>query len=231
MGRLMFTSSFAVENVMRIIFRLTRTSSDAIFPYNSRAQNILIHFRFAAQSFMMSFTSYVYDTAIGGNFDAFLARISSAESSPDLAAENYFSDVFSLMQRHSRVMDDILSACLLRSVQKAVREILEAVLGSIVEFGVLVGNVKNGHVKAAEAALKVEELFDLFKEKRNLLVGLPSCFEFKVITTYIFLHARRKPCIGLLIRTRRPRVSTPRIALIEPKKEVCLWLPVGLKLW
>lgn len=156
---------------MRIMFRLTRTSSVAIFPYNSRAQNILIHFRFAVQSFMSSLSSYVYDTAIGGNFDAFLAHITSAESSPDLASEEYFSDVFSLMQRHSRVMDDILSACLLRTVQKAVREVLESVLGSIVEFGVLIGNVRSGHVKAAEAAVNVEELFGLFKEKCSLLVG------------------------------------------------------------
>ena len=161
----------AVESAVRILFRVTRTSSDLVFPYDSRAQGILIHFRFAAQSFLASFASYVYDTAIGGNFDAFLSRIASAESSPDLSAENYFADVFSLMQRHSRVLDDILSACLLRTVQKTVREVLEAVLATIVDFAVLIGNTRSGHIPTTKAAANVEELFILFKEKRNLLVS------------------------------------------------------------
>jgi hypothetical protein len=68
-------------------------------------------------------SGYVFDSAIRGNFDPFLSQLASSPSTHDTRPPN-FSDVFELAQCHSALLNDILSACLLRSGQKGVGDLL-----------------------------------------------------------------------------------------------------------
>ena len=129
---------------MRTVFRVTRPSSiDRVFADYTGSQSLVLHFRFAAQAFLSSFSAYVTDTAIRGNIDVFIARVRHAELIASSGSEQDigpFADVYALMQRHSRVLDSILAACLLRGAQRAVGDILRALLEVLLEFAVLVGN-------------------------------------------------------------------------------------------
>ena len=71
-----------LENVTRILFRLTRAATTPLFPTLAPAQKLLLHFRFVVQSFVMGLSSYVYDIAIGSNIDAFLERLAAALALP-----------------------------------------------------------------------------------------------------------------------------------------------------
>jgi hypothetical protein len=123
-----------------------------------------LHFRFVAHSFVSNFSSYVFDTAIRGNFDPFVARLSSS-SLPD------FSDVFALAKAHSVLLDDILSACLLRSGQKAVGEVLRCALELILEFAIVVGELWRGRMEEYRAATVLEDVEGRFLEKMGVLVS------------------------------------------------------------
>lgn len=177
---------------MRLLYRLTRPSASILlFSSNRLANSTFLHFRFAAQSFLTVLLSYVYDTAIGGNVDAFIALVASAESasSPYSFTPNHspFPNVLSLTTRHARVMDDVLAACLLRGAQHAVRDILHACLVTILDFAVLIGDVCGSGMEASkgvevrelevnkweqEKVVKMESLFTRFQAKRDLLVRL-----------------------------------------------------------
>ncbi|KAI0371144.1 hypothetical protein BV20DRAFT_1120885 [Pilatotrama ljubarskyi] len=174
-----------VENVVRTLFRITRKASSPLFPTLTPANKLLLHFRFVAHGFVMVLSSYVYDVAIGSNMDAFLARLSSPPSPPQQdphrlhprdgdgdgkAGPALFADVFGLAEHHSRVLDDVLSSCLLRSGQKAVGDILRQCMELVLELGVLAGNLKDGHVEEYEAAPVLEALWSRFRAKMSTFV-------------------------------------------------------------
>jgi len=92
-----------VQNALAAFFRMT--SGPPLFPTLTFANNLLLRFRFAAQSFVSVLASHVPDVAVRGNVDPFLA----------LLTPSTFTDVFELADAHSDMMDDVLSACLLRS--------------------------------------------------------------------------------------------------------------------
>ncbi len=146
------------------------------FPTFASSQQLFLHFRFLASSFIASLTSYVYDAAIGENFDAFLKKLENSAAERD----GTFSDAFTLADYHSRVMDDILSACLLRSSQKAVGDVLRGVLDVILEFGILMSDRQRGILKEYQTTEPLEELFGKFRKRFRTLVSLTLCF----------LHAR-----------------------------------------
>ncbi|EJD00395.1 uncharacterized protein FOMMEDRAFT_169871 [Fomitiporia mediterranea MF3/22] len=171
-----------VETAMRLAFRLTRRYSfEHVFVNYPNAQSLIQPFRFAAQAFLSAFSAYVADTAIRGNVDAFIARVRYAETVATSNPENQtgpFVDVYALMQRHSRTLDAVLAACLLRSAQRAVGDIMRALLEVILEFAVLVGNayrfaggnVKEGVFDEERAAMRVEALYGKFCKTRDALV-------------------------------------------------------------
>ena len=140
----------------------------------------------------MSLSSYVYDIAIGSNIDRLLARLAAA-ASPELAISTSssdsdttepksdaaaFADVFSLGEHHSRVLDDVLSSCLLRSGQKAVGDILRQCMECVLELGVLAGELRDGNLEEYEAAPLLEDLWGRFRAKMTTFVSgmLGSCF-------------------------------------------------------
>ncbi|KAL5514041.1 hypothetical protein ACEPAG_2802 [Sanghuangporus baumii] len=170
-----------VEAAMRAVFRVTRHCSIVhVFADYPNAQNLVLHFRFAAQAFLTAFSAYVADTAIRGNIDPFIACVRYAEVAA-VSPSDYigpFADVYALMQRHSRVLDSVLAACLLRGAQRTIGDILRALLEVILEFSVLVGNayrvevsgIRNGGFDEERAARRVEALFAKFCKTRYALV-------------------------------------------------------------
>lgn len=131
---------------------------------------------------MSSLSGYVFDTAIGGNFDPFLAQLSGQESGTGLGSEAdpaangaRFSDVFELAQRHSALLDDILSACLLRSGQRGVGDLLRHCLELVLEFTIVVGELHRGRIEEYQAAPMIEELFKKFYIKMNTFVSESTC--------------------------------------------------------
>lgn len=125
-------------------------------------------------------SAYIADTAIRGNLDAFIARIKSAESNfanldsaPVLSVKDDFADVYALMKRHSRVLDDVLAACLLRGTQQAVAQLLHSILEIILEFSNIVGNVHKGLVQETVAMERLNALHHSLK--RKIMQMVRSC--------------------------------------------------------
>jgi hypothetical protein len=105
----------------------------------------------------------------------FLARLSPGASHlPEKNNEYSFSDIFALANAHSAVLDNILSACLLRSGQKAVGDLLRGVLELVLELGVLAGELKRGRLEEYQAAPLLEDLYAAFRSKMSTLVCVPS---------------------------------------------------------
>lgn len=187
-----------MENVVRTLFRLTRHAAAPLFPTLTPANKRLLHFRAVAHAFVMGLSAYVYDVAIGSNVDAFLARLPAAAHHPSSAPhmmpssssggdtlrqsafgrphdedeDAAFADVFSLAEHHSRVLDDVLSACLLRSGQKAVGDLLRQCMELVLELGVLAGELKDGHAEEYEAALALDEVWGRFRAKMTMFVSV-----------------------------------------------------------
>ena len=168
-----------VESAMKSLFRMSthRTIANYLFPTLTQSRKLLLHFRFAAQAFVSSLSGYVFDTAIGGNFDPFLARL-SPDTSPESGdfdsnpkdGEKGFSDVFELAQCHSTLLDDILSSCLLRSGQRGVGDLLRHSLELVLEFTIVIGELHRGRIQEYQAAPLVEELYRKFVLKTSTLV-------------------------------------------------------------
>ncbi|KAG6828692.1 hypothetical protein H0H92_007054 [Tricholoma furcatifolium] len=157
-----------VEHALTSLFRMTRAAATGqpLFPTLTTSRNALLHFRFVAQSFVSNLSAYIFDTAISGNFDPFIVRLSVHDkditgSDGGKAASN-FSDVFALAKSHSALLDDILSACLLRSNQRAVGEILRNALELILEYTVVVGQLYQGCLKEYEAAGSLDDISKKF---------------------------------------------------------------------
>ncbi|KAF4620414.1 hypothetical protein D9613_000179 [Agrocybe pediades] len=159
-----------VECALKSLFRMSthRTIADFLFPTLTQSRKLLLHFRFVAQAFVSSLSGYVYETAIGGNFEPFLERLSS-DSDASNEGYNQFNDVFELADRHSAVLDDILSACLLRSGQRGVGDLLRHCLEIVLEFTIVVGELHRGRIQEYQAAPMIEELHQKFCAKMTAL--------------------------------------------------------------
>ena len=123
---------------------------------------------------MSSLSGYIFDTAICGNFDPFLARLSCGDLGLPTSSPNErtfeFADVFELAQCHSVLLDDILNACLLRSGQKGVGDLLRHSLELVLEFTIVVGELHRGRLEEYQAAPLIEDLFQRFRMKMATFV-------------------------------------------------------------
>ncbi|KAJ7497604.1 gamma-tubulin complex, DGRIP91/SPC98 component protein [Mycena latifolia] len=151
-----------VEHALSAVFRMCRSASRPLFPTLTPSNKLLLHLRFIAHSFVASFAQYVLNTAIGGNFRPFLARLDDAHSA--------FPDVFALARAHAALMDDVLSACLLRSAQRAAGDLLRQALELVLELAVLVGELKTGKMQEYRAAPLLADLAGRFRAKMAALV-------------------------------------------------------------
>lgn len=198
-----------VENALSSFFRLTRTGP--LFPTLVKSQKQLLHLRFVAQSFISSLSAYVADTAIRGNFEPFLVRLRRCPGSvSDQSTVGGFSDVFALARGHSALLDDVLSACLLRTSQRAVGELLRQVLELILELAVVAGERFRGRMEEYEAAGTVSRLGKSFLgkvatfvkvlktlvEKQGLPLGLTGPLEVTVAPQDMSEGVFKKPTGG-----------------------------------
>ena len=160
------------------MFRLTRPKAHPLFHPTSSAQKTLLTLRLKMHSFLTTLTSYVYTTAIGGNIDSLINRLLIAEQSPSTGytLPSVFSDVFGLMTHHSAVMDDVMTACMLRSAQGKLRDVVKACLESVLSFATLVGEVRRGRVAVEDAEKRMKRIGQRFEEKVKVLVSLESIF-------------------------------------------------------
>lgn len=125
-------------------------------------------------SFVTSLSSYIYDTAIGANFDVFIDKL-NASASPSRNSPQ-FSDVFAVVEGHSKLLDDVLSACLLRSGQKAVGELLRSALNVILEFGILMADLKRGALQEYQAVEPLEGLCTTYRKKMITFVSIQAIY-------------------------------------------------------
>ncbi|KAJ7217732.1 gamma-tubulin complex, DGRIP91/SPC98 component protein [Mycena pura] len=154
-----------VEHALSAVFRMGRSTCRPVFPTLTSSNKLLLHFRFIAQSFVTNLSQYIVHTAINGNFDPFLERLSpSGDLNPP------FSDVFALAKAHSALMDDVLGACLLRSSQRVAGDLLRQALELVLEFAVLVGDLKTDRLEEYQAAPLLEDLSRAFRAKMAALV-------------------------------------------------------------
>jgi hypothetical protein len=154
---------------------MSRDREITLFPTLKRAHDLLNHFRFVAHNFVCSLTSYFFDTVVRGHFDAFLESILVASGTPFDGKENtksgrQYTDVFALAQTHADILDEMLSACLLRSGQKGINDILHSVLEVILDLGVLAGDVHQGHLQEYQALPTLEDLWAAFCRRTKRLV-------------------------------------------------------------
>ncbi|KAJ6625865.1 Spc98 family-domain-containing protein [Mycena sp. CBHHK59/15] len=154
-----------VEHALSAVFRMSRSASKPLFPTLTPSNKRLLHFRFIAQSFVANLSEYVLDTAIGGNFDPFLSHLS-----PNATGRGPgFSDVFALARAHSDLMDDVLSACLLRSGQRLGGDLIRQALELVLEFSVLAGDIKTGRLEEYQATPILEDISHKFRTKMSTL--------------------------------------------------------------
>ncbi|KAI0342038.1 hypothetical protein BDW22DRAFT_1331168 [Trametopsis cervina] len=159
-----------VENVIKALFRMSSPGSDPLFQTITPSQKLFEQFRFMASSFVASLSSYIYNTAIGGNFDKFIDKTTRQNMQDGNEGHFRFTDVFALADGHSQVMDDILSACLLRSGQKLVGDLLRSILDVVLEFGILMGDLYQGTMPEYRAVEPLEGLYATFRKKMTVLV-------------------------------------------------------------
>lgn len=163
-----------VEHASKATFRMTSNAARPLFPTLTSSNKLLLHFRFIAHSFVTSLSSYVFDMAIGGNFDAFLERLSNQRPhAPSLESDGKtsFTDVFALADAHSAMLDCILSACLLRSGQKAVGDLLREVLELVLKLSMLTGELARGMLEEYEADTLLKDMYITFQNKLSTLVS------------------------------------------------------------
>ena len=134
-----------------------------LFPTLTSANNTLLRFRFSTQSVISAIASHVSDVAVRGNVDPFLARLSTTPGT--------FTDVFELADAHSDMMDDVLSACLLRSSQRTAGDALRGCMELALELCVLAGDRRRGRIEEYAAVPRLEKLHASFVEKMDTLVG------------------------------------------------------------
>ncbi|KAL1704926.1 gamma-tubulin complex component protein [Schizophyllum commune] len=162
-----------VQHALSSLYRMSTDSVAPVFDTLAQARKKLLHLRFVAQSFVTAVSSYVFDAAIRGNFDAFLDRVSlsAAQLSAEAASEEEeaFTDVFSLADAHSGMMNDILNACLLRSGQRSVSKFLQQSLETILQLCVMIGELKEERIEEYRAAAALDEIYDTFRSKTSTL--------------------------------------------------------------
>ena len=166
----------SASNAIAATYRITRRHSAPLFPTLTPSNKLLLHARFVAHAFVSALSSYIYDRAIGLRFDDFLSQLTSSPA----AQAHTFADVFALAERHSTVLDDILSACLLRSGQKAVGDILSTCLELVLELAILAGDRYQGRLEEYQAAPLLEDIWEKFRKKMRTLV----CLTHAILSAY-----------------------------------------------
>lgn len=195
-----------------------RAFTTSLFPTLSKSRQLLLHFRFVSQAFISSLSGYIFNTAIEGNFGPLIARLTTTESSTSLLTntpEQSFSDVFELAQAHSNLLDDILSACLLRSGQKGVGELLRQSMELVLEFTIVIGELHRGRIEEYQAAPMVEELYGRFSIKMTTLVS--KCIFITRAAKILLAFQQTRVLKGLV--EKNPSSSNPPLETFTSRRQ------------
>jgi hypothetical protein len=162
----------SAESVCRALYRMTRSASEPLFPTLNRHRALLDLARFGVHTFVSALAAYAYDTAVRRQFDAFLADVAThaAHALGTTGTDSRFADVFALAEYHSAVLDDVLSACLLRSNQRAAGARVQRCLELVLELSVLMGRRRLGHIEEYQAAPELEAVWQKFQTEKRRLV-------------------------------------------------------------
>jgi hypothetical protein len=175
---------YVVETVSRGLFNSIHKGEE-LFPDKPQAKALLRRFRFLSHTFVSSLITYVFDTAIGVQFDRFMERFGDiiqrhvasnherVTSSTDGVQGEYVgindaepvADIFEVMNDHSKTLDKILGGCILRTQQRAISEVQEYVLSLILQLGSLVRDLKRGALHQDDAEAQLQKLFYNFERR------------------------------------------------------------------
>lgn len=176
---------FIVQSILRLLALWSRRILEPVFKIQASSNKLFLYFRQISQTFVDALSSFIFDVAIDENFDGLLTGLREVELfgsatddihfSPSLSiskdANIVISDVDTLTVHHSRVLDNILHACLLGPGQETMQDMLRACLQILVQFGMLVINVKRGRMNEVDASTDLEDLFRRFRAKVLVLVS------------------------------------------------------------
>lgn len=160
----------SVQHACNALYRMTRDFRSPLFETHAGVNRNLLHFRFMAHNFVETLVSYVFDVAIRGNYDAFLDRL-EAPSVP-------FADISTVADEYSGMLDNILSACLLRSSQRAVSDLLRGLLELVLDFCTLCGEMRRSNLEEYKAVPIFEEVFSRYRRRMSSLVSNVSITRF-----------------------------------------------------
>ncbi|KZV70666.1 hypothetical protein PENSPDRAFT_578992 [Peniophora sp. CONT] len=167
-----------VQHACAALYRMTRDTRAPLFETHAVVNRHLLHFRFMAQNFVDTLVSYVFDVAIRGNYDAFLDRL-EAPSVP-------FSDISAVAEEYSGMLDNILSACLLRSSQRSISDLLRGLLELVLDFCTLCGEMRRSNLEEYKAVPIFEEVFARYRRRMLSLVNaLKNIVEKQSASSYL----------------------------------------------
>ncbi|KDQ15335.1 hypothetical protein BOTBODRAFT_131086 [Botryobasidium botryosum FD-172 SS1] len=187
-----------VETVSRALFHLTlKQSANVLFPAYPHCFTMLCHFRFRAQSFLSNFIAYIFDIAIGVNWNSFITRLRNLQesSNADSIVDNVreVQDVFSLVNYHSAVLDKMLEACVLKTRHKAVANVLTKCLEIILQLGKLVGERTSSAISELEGSKRLQALFQSFEKNAVLFLEYLRTLDEPGQTRSLRAHALSNP--------------------------------------
>lgn len=157
--------------------------------FNSAAATALLRrFRFHTHTFVSVLTSYVFDTVVRTNFDAFNLKLRTIEelhymrqrewnqlntarpgSSHQQEPPKPAADIFEVMGDHSKMLDKILGGCMLRTQQRAISDVVEDILSIILLLGSLVRDFKRHALSEEDATAQLQKLHTTFERKMMTL--------------------------------------------------------------
>lgn len=152
----------AVQHACNALYRMTRDARAPLFQTHAGVNRQLLHFRFMAHNFVETLVSYVFDVAIRGNYDAFLDRL-DAPTVP-------FSDISAVAEEYSGMLDNVLSACLLRSSQRSIADLLRGLLELVLDLCTLCGEMRRSNLEEYKAVPIFEEVFARYRRRLTSLV-------------------------------------------------------------
>ncbi|KAG8684148.1 hypothetical protein FRC09_015582 [Ceratobasidium sp. 395] len=161
---------------------------NTIFQSASDYPPVVLLARFKIQSFVSSLVGYVTDTAIGANWDTFLAALDEIERDDEGSDEptprrdpkkgQLASDIFTVHAHLSATVDRMLEACLLRARQRGVGNALKECMEAVLVLGKLVGdwcreqtsNVQESQTKRKFFTLNVTKVLQRFDKLHVALI-------------------------------------------------------------
>lgn len=109
----------------------------------------------------------------------------SAQVNSDSAANGEtppIADIFAILQDHSKVLDKVLSGCMLRTQQRAISDVVDDILNTILRFGTLIRDLRRRAMKEEVAANQLGKLHTNFERKMIAFVCAFSTYNRSFVT-------------------------------------------------